>query len=155
MSNSPGIADLRFLVGRWRGEGTLRGKPVTSRSECRVSPNAPDALTLRVQTLRGGAVIHEEDVHWMTDSSLLVRCVTRPRSDEEQVWRVRALEGGRAWELTRPGHHWTVRRTGDDAWEETFATVAADGAVVPVVVLSHVRDAGDAAGAPPPTEPRP
>jgi hypothetical protein len=137
-----GIEDLRFLVGSWRGEGTLRGKPVTSRSVCRISPNAKDALTLRVETLRDGAVIHEEDVHWMADSAVLVRCVTRPRSDEEQVWRVRQSADGRSWELTYPGHAWSIRRTDEDAWEETFSTVGADGAAKPVVVLRHVRASG-------------
>ena len=140
-----GIGAFRFLVGRWRGTGTLRGRPVTSVSECRVSANAPDALTLRVTTLRDGTPIHEEDIHWMTASGAAVRCVTRPRSDEEQIWRVRRPGAAPLWELTRPGFVWTIERTAD-GYREVFAKVAGTvehGGVPAVVVeLTHVPDEG-------------
>ena len=150
-----GIGALRFLVGRWRGTGTLRGRPVTSVSECHVSPSAPDALTLRITTLRDGTPIHEEDIHWMTASGAVgaggasgvaVRCVTRPRSDEEQIWRMRRPGAAPRWELTRPGYLWTIERTAD-GYREVFETVAADGARTTVVQLTHVREDGARAGA--------
>ena len=131
---------LRFLEGRWSGEGTLRGRPVTSRSECRPSAQGDGALSMRVETLRDGAVVHEEDVLWSFDTARVVRCVTRPRADAEQVWRVRETEPG-AWELTHPSHRWTIRRApGADAYDETFESAGPDGALRPVVVMHHVRD---------------
>jgi hypothetical protein len=94
---------------------------------------------MRVETLRDGAVVHEEDLTWMFEPDALVRCVTRPRSDAEQVWRVRELPGGDAWELTHPGHVWTIRRT-PGGYEESFDTLGPDGARRAVVVMRHVRD---------------
>lgn len=140
MTESPTAhGGLRFLEGRWRGEGTLRGRPVTSVSECRPSAQGGGALSMRVATFRDGTVIHEEDILWMFDSGRAVRCVTRPQADAEQVWRIRESEPG-AWELTHPAHRWTIRRAPDGhAYDETFDTAGPDGAMRPGVVLHHVR----------------
>lgn len=136
MTADDGLLGLGFLVGRWRGEGTLRGKPVTSRTECHVAAQG-GSLSMRTETLRGGAVLHQEDLLWMPATGALVRCVVRPRSDEEQVWRVRAAGDG-VWELSYPGHAWTIRRTAD-GYEESYGTVGAGGTVTPVVLLRHRR----------------
>lgn len=133
-----GLCGLGFLAGRWRGEGTVRGRPATSRGVCRPSASSPDALSMQVATSRDGRVIHEEDILWMPATGRAVRCVTRPATGDEQVWRVTRL-GADAWELARPGFVWTIRRT-ESGYEETFDAGGADGNMVRVVALRHVRD---------------
>ena len=132
-------SDLAFLVGRWRGEGTLRGEAVTTRSECAAA--ADGSLRLDVETRRGGDVVHRESVEFRSGADGRVVVTTSPRSGTVQTWDV---SGDAARLVLRhPGFVWEIR-PGRDAWDETFDAVARDGLTSRIVSLRHVRLEGPA-----------
>lgn len=143
MTGTARVADLAFLVGAWRGEGTLRDAAVTCRS--RAAPFGDGMLTLDHVTSQGGAVVHKERILFRDEADGSVLCTTSPWRGEAQVWRVAATEPGRAWTLTHPGFLWTIRRDDDDRWSETFDRLRGDahGELAPerIVSLRHARDA--------------
>lgn len=160
MTGTARVADLVFLVGAWRGEGTLRDAAVTCRSTG--APFGDGMLTLDHVTSRGGAVVHKERILFRDEADGGVLATTSPWRGEAQVWRVAAAEPGRVWTLTHPGFLWTIRRDDADHWSETFDRVPAGapaglrgpagGAQRPpapsvperIVSLRHARDAAPA-----------
>lgn len=130
-----GIEALRFLVGRWRGEGTLRGRAVTSHSECVRSGDG--SLRLDVETRRDGEVVHRESVAFRATAEGGVAATTSPRPGTAQAWEVE--ERGARLVLRHPGFRWEVAPDGERAYDETFDAVAPDGRATRIVALRHTR----------------
>lgn len=132
------IDDLRFLVGAWRGEGSVRGRPAESRAEC--APFAGDLLRMDVETRSGGAVVHRERIVFRGDDAAggAVTASTSPWRGAAQVWRVTRRADG-VFRLEHPGFSWEIAPDGPDAYEERFDAVGASGRE-PVVALRHRRE---------------
>lgn len=142
------VADLAFLVGAWRGEGTLRDAAVTCRSVGAPFGGGDGMLTLDHVTSQGGAIVHKERILFRDDPDGGVSCTTSPWRGAAQVWRVETTEPGRVWTLTHEGFLWTIRRDGTDAWSETFDRVLSPDRMElgaeRIVSLRHARDAAAA-----------
>ena len=129
---------LRFLVGRWRGEGTLRGEAVTTRSRPALAADG----SLRLEVLaRQGEVVRRERVTFREDDSGVVVSTTEPRPGVTQRWSVEDVDG--VIVLRSPGFVWHVL-PGDRDYEEMFDAVAPDGRTTRIVALRHVRREGPA-----------
>lgn len=149
MTRPARVADLAFLVGAWRGEGTLRDAAVTCRSVGAAFGGGDGMLTLDHVTSQGGAVVHKERILFRDEADGGVLCTTSPWRGEAQTWRVEAVEPGRVWTLTHPGFLWTIRRDDADRWSETFDRTPAGAArgelgAERIVSLRHARDAAPA-----------
>ncbi|MCG3134983.1 MAG: hypothetical protein HMLKMBBP_02475 [Planctomycetes bacterium] len=132
------VAGLAFLAGRWRGEGTLRGAPVATRSTC--EPFAETMLRMDVETFRDGELVHRERILWRPGrDGAHDGCTTSPWRGGAQEWVVETVEPGRAWRQTHPGFVWEIRRT-DAGYEESFDRI--DGAARDrIIELRHAREA--------------
>jgi hypothetical protein len=130
-----GVAALRFLIGEWRGDGLLRGRPVKSRVVA--AEFGPDMIRLDNETSADGAPLHRERVVFRAKDGR-VQASTSPWRGDAQVFEVEETAAG--FVLTCGARYrWTIVREGDDAWAETFETADAVGRLEPVVTLRHVR----------------
>jgi hypothetical protein len=130
------LAGLRFLAGRWRGEGTLRGVRITSFNVWR--DDADGSLRLSSDTLRDGQVVHRECAVLREAAPGRIAATSSSDRVPAQSWDVAAVEAGR-WTLTHPGFAWEIRRESDDVYAETFDEVRSLGSAERVVELRHVR----------------
>ena len=140
-----GVGALEFLLGRWSGEGTVRGSPVTTTSEA--VPMGEGLLRLDVETRDGaGALLHRERVLFRGEADGGAAATTSPWRGGVQLWRVAEEDGGRRFVLTSGGGAgerrflWVMERTGEGTYHETFAVAEPGAAFETIVDLTHRRE---------------
>jgi hypothetical protein len=134
-STDPGLAALVFLVGRWQGEGFLRGAPVTSRTWG--APFGAGMIRVDAETFRDGALVHRERIV-LREKDGRVEASTSPWRGDAQRFAV-AEEPGPRFVLTSGAFVWTITPEGADAWSESFGVVTAPAQFEEIVALRHVR----------------
>ena len=140
-----GVGALEFLLGRWSGEGTVRGSPVTTTSEA--ASMGAGLLRLDVETRDGaGALLHRERVLFRGEADGGAAATTSPWRGGVQLWRVAEEEVGRLFILTSGGgagerrFRWLIVRTGENTYRETFSIAEPGAAFENVVDLTHRRE---------------
>lgn len=132
------VSDVRFLLGAWRGEGTVREDAVTTDVTC--SEDTDGSIVVVHTTHREGAQDHREKIvvreHRGRTSAFI-----RSGSGPEQ--RFQLASAGAAFRFTRADPKlgflaWEIAPEGADGFAETF--VIGEGAAAETVVrLRHVR----------------
>jgi hypothetical protein len=133
-----GVAALRFLVGRWRGEGTVRTDRVTADVVGTAEPDGSIAIVH--VTHREGAADHRESIV-LRDHRGRTSAFIRAGSGPEQRFQLVPSPSG--WRFTRSDPRagfmaWEIERQGDDALAERFS-LGEGAAAETVVSLRHVR----------------
>ena len=132
-----GVDALRFLVGRWRGEGTVREDRVTADVTATAEPDGSIAIVHL--THRPGAEDHRETIA-LRDHRGRTSAFIRSGTGPEQRFQLVPSPSG--WRFTRSDPRagfmaWEVERDGD-AIRERFVLGQGDAAET-VVSLRHVR----------------
>ena len=133
-----GVTALSFLVGQWRGEGTVREDRVTAHI---TGTSEPDGSIVLVHTThREGAVDHGERIVLRDHrgrTSAFIRVGTGPDQ------RFQLVSDAAGWRFTRADTRlglltWEIVQDGPDAFSERFLLGEGDAAET-VVTLRHVR----------------
>jgi hypothetical protein len=132
-----GVEALRFLVGRWRGEGTVRTDRVTADVTASAEPDGSIAIVH--VTHSPGAEDHRERIV-LRDHRGRTSAFIRAGSGPEQRFQLVPSPAG--WRFTRSDRKagfmaWEIERDGD-ALAERF-TLGEGAAAETVVSLRHVR----------------
>ena len=131
------MKDFKILIGRWRGEGTVRRDPVTA--EIRATAEPDGSIVLDHVTRRAGAEDHRERIV-IREHRGRVSAFIRSGSGPEQ--RFQSVAHAAGWRFTRSDPRagfmaWEIERDGD-ALRERF--VLGEGAAAETVVsLRHER----------------
>ena len=133
-----GVDALRFLVGRWRGEGTVRTDLVTADVTATLEPDG--SIDIVHVTHRPGAEDHRERIV-LRDHRGRTSAFIRSGGGPEQRFQLVPSRSG--WRFTRSDKKagfmaWEVERQGDDALAERFS-LGEGAAAETVVSLRHVR----------------
>ena len=133
-----GVDALRFLVGRWRGEGTVRTDRVTADVTATLEPDG--SIDIVHVTHRPGAEDHRERIV-LRDHRGRTSAFIRSGGGPEQRFQLVPSRSG--WRFTRSDKKagfmaWEVERQGDDALAERFS-LGEGAAAETVVSLRHVR----------------
>ena len=133
-----GVTSLRFLVGRWRGEGTVRTDRVTADVAASLEPDGSIAIVH--VTHRPGAEDHRETIA-LRDHRGRTSAFIRSGSGPEQ--RFQLVPSASGWRFTRSDPRagfmaWEIERDGEDALRERFS-LGEGAAAETVVSLRHVR----------------
>jgi hypothetical protein len=131
-----GIGDLRSLVGEWRGEGLLHGRPVQSRVVA--AEFGPDMLRLDNETFRDGGTVHRERVLFRERDGRL-EATTSPWRGDAQLFTAVEGDRGRTVLVCGSRYRWTIVIEGVEVWSETFEAADESGRLETVVSLRHVR----------------
>jgi hypothetical protein len=132
------VSDVRFLLGAWRGQGTVREDAVTTDVTCSEDPDG--SIVVVHTTHRDGAQDHRERIvvreHRGRTSAFI-----RSGSGPEQRFQLVSAEG--AFRFTRADPKlgflaWEVTPAGADAFDERFVMGEGEAAET-VVRLRHVR----------------
>ena len=137
MTNDP-LSPLRFLVGRWRGAGTVSGDPVTAEIEG--ASGEDDCIVLVHTTHREGAADHGERIVIRVHRGRTSAFIRSGSGPEQRFQSVPALVG---WRFTRADPRlgffaWEIEPDGPDAFRERFI-LGEDAAAETVVALRHTR----------------
>jgi hypothetical protein len=133
-----GVEALRFLVGRWRGEGTVRADRVTADVAASAEPDG--SIAIDHVTHRPGAEDHRERIV-LRDHRGRTSAFIRSGSGPEQRFQLVPSPAG--WRFTRADPRagfmtWEIERQGDGAIAERFS-LGEGAAAETVVSLRHVR----------------
>jgi hypothetical protein len=133
-----GIENLRFLVGTWRGAGSVRGDAVTARIVGTLRDDG--AIVLDHTTMREGAADHRERVVILEERGR-VRAYVRAADGPEQRFQGASQPFG--WRFTRADPRlgflaWEIAPDGNDRFDERFA-MGEGKAAETVVSLRHER----------------
>jgi hypothetical protein len=133
-----GVDALRFLVGRWRGEGTVRADGVTADVTASLEPDG--SISIVHVTHREGAQDHRETIA-LRDHRGRTSAFIRSGSGPEQRFQLVPSPAG--WRFTRADPKagpmaWEIERDGADALRERFS-LGEGAARETVVSLRHVR----------------
>jgi hypothetical protein len=132
-----GVEALRFLVGRWRGEGTVREDRVTA--DVAVTEEPDGSIAIVHLTHRAGAADHREKIV-LRDHRGRTSAFIRSGSGPEQRFQLVPSKSG--WRFTRADPRagfmaWEIERDGD-ALRERFS-MGEGAAAETLVALRHVR----------------
>lgn len=138
-----GVDALGFLVGRWRGEGTVRADRVTA--DVAVSAQPDGSIAIDHVTHRAGAEDHRERIVLRDHrgrTSAFIRAGSGPEQRFQLAPSAPAPSRG-AWRFTRSDPHagfmaWEIERDGEDGLAERFS-MGEGAAAETVVSLRHRR----------------
>jgi hypothetical protein len=134
------VTDWRFLIGSWRGNGRLRGAPLTSETVVRELPGG--ALASDIECRSDGRVVHREHTVFFGHATHGASALSVADDGRATHWRVLSDHAGRLslspadYEpSSRRSLCWTLVLDAAGVLVETFSE-APDRELV---MLEHVR----------------